>query len=50
MTDTKKPTKKASKKHVALKNLATLNGQVKKGCEFTCNDKELAIFKKAKAV
>ena len=40
----------ASKKHIALKNLATSQRQVKKGQEFTCNSKELAIFKKAKAV
>ena len=40
----------ASKKHTALKNLTTSQGQVKKGESFTCNSKELAIFKKAKAV
>jgi hypothetical protein len=40
----------ANKKHIALKNLATSQGQVKKGEEFTCNSKELAIFKKVKAV
>ena len=52
MTDSKKA-KKAVKKeaeHVALKGLATSNGQVKKGETFTCTDKELALFKKAKAV
>jgi hypothetical protein len=40
----------ANKKHVALKCLATSQGQVKKGETFTCNAKELAIFKKHKAV
>ena len=40
----------ASKKHIALKNLATSNGNVKKGAEFSCTDKELSVFKKAKAV
>ena len=40
----------ANKKYIALRNLATSKGQVKKGEEFTCNDKELAIFKKCKAV
>lgn len=40
----------ANKKHIALKNLTTSQGQVKKGEEFTCNSKELAIFKKVKAV
>ena len=49
MTDSKKSTKKESK-HVALKNLATSKGNVKKGEEFTCNTKELAVFKKNKAV
>jgi hypothetical protein len=39
-----------NKKHVALRNLATSQGQVKKGQEFTCTSKELAIFKKVKAV
>ena len=39
-----------NKKHIALKCLTTSNGQVKKGEEFTCSDKELAIFKKCKAV
>jgi len=49
MTDSKKNTKKAVE-HVALKCLTTSKGQVKKGDTFTCNDKELAIFKKCKAV
>ena len=40
----------ANKKHIALKNLTTSKGQVKKGEEFTCNSKELAVFKKLKAV
>jgi hypothetical protein len=50
MTEEKIKKVKVEKKHVALKCLATSNGQVKKGEEFTCNDKELAIFKKHKAV
>ena len=50
MTEEKKETKRALKKHVALKNLATSNGMVKKGDEFTCTTKELEIFKKNKAV
>jgi hypothetical protein len=41
---------KVNKKHVALRNLATSNGNVKKGESFTCSSKELEIFKKAKAV
>jgi len=49
MTEEKKVTK-AKKKHVALKNLCTSNGMVKKGEEFTCSTKELEVFKKAKAV
>ena len=49
MTDEKK-VKKTPRKHIALKTLFTSNGKVKKGEEFTCNDKELASFKKAKAV
>ncbi len=48
MTEEKKV--KKSKKHVALKNLATSDGMVKKGAEFTCSAKELEVFKKAKAV
>jgi len=36
--------------HIALKCLCTSKGQVKKGQEFTCTEKELAIFKKAKAI
>ncbi len=39
-----------NKKHIALKGLCTSNGMVKKGEEFTCSEKELAIFKKHKAV
>ena len=51
MTDEKKPVKKAtSKKCIALKNLCTSKGMVKKGDEFTCTTKEYEIFKKAKAV
>jgi len=49
MTDSKKKAKKETE-HVALKCLTTSKGQVKKGDTFTCNDKELAIFKKCKAV
>ena len=49
MTDEKK-VKKVTKKYVAIKTLITSNGKVKKGEEFTCNDKELAVFKKVKAV
>jgi hypothetical protein len=51
MTTKKTETKaKVVNKHIALTNLATSQGQVKKGQEFTCTDKELAIFKKNKAV
>ena len=39
-----------NKTYIALKSLATSQGQVKKGEKFTCNEKELAIFKKHKAV
>lgn len=39
-----------NKKHVALKNLCTSKGMVKKGDKFTCSEKELKIFKKNKAV
>ena len=49
MTDEKK-VKKVAKKYTALKTLFTSDGKVNKGEEFTCNDKELAIFKKVKAV
>lgn len=41
---------KKNVKYIALKNLATSKGNVKKGYEFTCNAKELKIFKLAKAV
>ena len=50
MTEEKKPKKAASKKAVALKNLCTSKGMVKKGESFTCTAKEYDIFKKAKAV
>ncbi len=50
MTDEKKTKKPTSKKCVALKNLCTSKGMVKKGQEFTCSQKEYDIFKKAKAV
>jgi len=47
----KKPIKKEIKKeYVALKCLCTSEGQIKKGESFACSDKELAIFKKHKAV
>ena len=39
-----------NKKYTALKTLFTSKGKVNKGEEFTCNEKELAIFKKHKAV
>lgn len=41
---------KKNQEHIALKNLATSKGNVKKGAKFTCSDKELTVFKKAKAV
>jgi len=51
MTEEKaKPKKTTSKTAVALKNLCTSKGMVKKGEEFTCTAKEYDIFKKAKAV
>tara|TARA_R110002096_G_scaffold153968_1_gene318007 strand:+ start:96 stop:251 length:156 start_codon:yes stop_codon:yes gene_type:complete len=51
MSEEKKVIKKpVSKKVIALKNLCTSNGMVKKGEEFTCSQKEYDIFKKAKAV
>ena len=49
MTEVKKK-KIIKKEYVALKGLCTSEGQVKKGEIFTCSDKELAIFKKHKAV
>ena len=39
-----------NKKYVALRTLFTSKSKVEKGEEFTCNEKELAIFKKAKAI
>lgn len=50
MTEVKVKKAKVEKKYIALKCLATSEGQVKKGEEFTCSEKELAIFKKLKAV
>ena len=47
---TKEKKVKKVKKHIALKNLATSKGNVKKGDEFACSTKELEVFKKAKAV
>ena len=49
MTEVKKK-KVIKKEYVALKGLCTSEGQVKKGESFACSDKELAIFKKHKAV
>ncbi len=48
MSEESKPKKKV--KHIALKNLATKNGNVKQGSEFECTEAELKIFKKANAV
>ena len=48
MTD--KPKSDKQIKCVALKNLATSAGQVKKGADFTCSKAEHEHFKKAKAV
>jgi hypothetical protein len=48
MSEESKPKKKV--KHVALKNLATKNGNVKQGQEFECSEAELKVFKKAQAV
>ena len=50
MTEEKKVKKVTAKKAVALKNLCTSNGQVKKGEEFTCSTKEHEAFKKVGAV
>ena len=50
MNDEIKPKKQTSKTFVALKNLSTKDGQVKKGCEFKCTAKEAEHFKKAKAI
>ena len=51
MSEEKKEVKSKKKvKHVALKNLATKNGNVKQGQEFECTESELKVFKKAKAV
>lgn len=50
MTEEKKTKKTTAKKCVALRNLATSKGNVKKGQEFTCTTKEFEIFKKAKAI
>lgn len=52
MTEEKaKPKKAASKKCVALRNLATTkDGNVKKGEPCTCTTKEYEILKKAGAV
>jgi hypothetical protein len=49
MTEVKKK-KVIKKEYVALKCLCTSEGQVKKGESFTCSEKELATFKKHKAV
>jgi hypothetical protein len=50
MTEEKKVKKPTTKKCVALKNLCTAKGQVKKGEDFTCSAKEYEAFKKVKAV
>ena len=53
MTEEKKVAKKEKKappRTLALKNLCTSKGQVKKGQFFDCTEQELVIFKKAKAV
>ncbi len=50
MTEAKKAKPKATK-HVALKKLFTeKDGLVKKGDECTCTAKEVALFKKVKAI
>jgi hypothetical protein len=50
MTESK-PKKPLFKKAIALKNLATAkDGNVKKGEECTCTNKEFETFKKAKAI
>jgi hypothetical protein len=46
----KKTAKKSQPRALALKNLCTSEGQVKKGQFFDCTEKELTIFKAAKAV
>jgi len=51
MTEEKKVKKATNKKAIALKNLCTAkDGNVKKGEECICNDKEYAAFKKVKAI
>ena len=50
MTEEKKVKKATTKLSVALKNLCTSKGMVKKGETFTCSAKEHEIFKKAGAV
>lgn len=50
MTEAKKTKKPTSKTAVALRNLCTSEGMVKKGVEFTCTPEEYEIFKKAGAV
>ena len=45
-----KKTKSKPKTHIAKRNLATSNGNVKKGEAFTCTAKEEAAFKKFKAI
>lgn len=48
MTDETKPEKK--KTHIALRNLCTSKGNIKKGESFKCSANELKIFKAARAV
>ena len=53
MTDEKKVKKVAKKempRALALKTLFTSEGKVKKGQFFSCSEKEMAAFKKVKAV
>lgn len=44
-----KPVKRVIK-HIALKNLCTSKGQVKKGEKFSCTAEEAEKFKKARAI
>lgn len=50
MSEVKKSKPKTTK-HTALKTLSTeLDGKVKAGGECNCTEKELALFKKVKAI
>jgi hypothetical protein len=46
----KKEAKKEKPRALALKSLCTSDGMVKKGEFFSCTEKEMAIFRKAKAI